>query len=563
MSYFGFHLQSPIDDWTMYIAAAANNGKPHRVFKGFEVEMSTTVKNLSPTTATVFRHYEAHQGQFLEPSAISPSEADRAADNFILRFKDSVVQHGNVDYVESLNETYAAGNPTNQKMAVAFDRAFIRRLKVHCPKTRPVVYTAASGNIHQTEFYVLYDLARECQAAGGAFGYHNYWSVVNGQSFVNSERHARDYHMRWAYLDEYLVSRGVRVKWMLGESGPIGAHGVGDEIGYWQNPDDGWKHPGTWNGNFDGYLSDLAAMDALFAKTRAAQEGRLIGATLFTTGRSFTGWPYFQIQKPEMGKFTQYLLDSDPTPPPPPPPPPPPDETFQDKAWRLSVEEQIRTGIPLNKDAALQKAIFGGGRIPVHREFHLEGWTFQAGEDLAGVKPRLLYGWKAGVPLIVIEGVEPEPPAPTDPWVFPLSWPVDNQRHSVNHPFDEPRIYDGKPAKHEGVDLYAQLGDLILAAAPGMVVWSSNQRRSGGESKYGEHIIVEHDDGVITWYCHLSKRYKSYGEAVERGEPIGEAGSTGNSSGVHLHFNVQHLDHGAPWPEYVVNDVIDPMLVME
>ena len=131
-------------------------------------------------------------------------------------------------------------------------------------------------------------------------------------------------------------------------------------------------------------------------------------------------------------------------------------------------------------------------------------------------------------------------------------WPVLNRYHSINHPFGEPRSW----GPHEGVDIYALTGDTIVACLDGTVVWASDQRRSGGDSKYGNHIIIEHDDGWITWYTHLSFMLSNVGDNVMRGEMIGEAGNTGNSSGPHLHLTVQHIGHGLDG--FIVPDVVDP-----
>lgn len=89
-----------------------------------------------------------------------------------------------------------------------------------------------------------------------------------------------------------------------------------------------------------------------------------------------------------------------------------------------------------------------------------------------------------------------------------------------------------------------------------MVVWASNQRRSGGDSLYGNHIIIEHDDGWITWYAHLHSALRIVGSHVKRGDSIGLAGNTGKSTGPHLHLTVQHVGHGVSG--YVVSDVVDP-----
>lgn len=405
MSYFGLHLQTPVTGWKEAVARAAAAGKPYRIVKSFWVEAGKTVKALSPSTVTVFRHNVEHKDPFLDKAIISPAHADEAADEFIFQFRDSVNQHGFVNYTESLNETYASRNLLNQQKAVAFDRAFIRRLKIHCPNTRPVVYTAASGNIDHDEYRVLLDLARECMYAGGAFGYHNYWSVVNSNTYVQSPNHAYDYHMRWSdSLDEYLVGAGIRVKHMLGESGPIGA----GQDGYWQKPDDGWLKNDVWNGSEDGYLRDLAAMDSLYRNSRAAQENRLLGATLFTTGEPHVGWDYFQIRGSMLDRLTDYVMGSEV-----PPPIPPPDEpaNFEQVVWALTSEMQKKgqNGIRLNADAGIQQQVsennrwFGTDYQVVTAEAVHDGRAVQAVESLSGNHPRLVYVWEEGKPIYFFE----------------------------------------------------------------------------------------------------------------------------------------------------------------
>ena len=397
-SYFGLHLQTPVDEWDSEILWAAEQGKPYVVVKAFWVEMGLIVKHLSPWTKTVYRYYLAHQQPFLDRALISPAEADAAADQFILMFKDSINQHGNIDYVESLNETYPSKDLLAQRKAVAFDRAFIRRLPVHCPATKPIVYTAPPGNIDHDEYGILLDLARECEAAGGAFGYHNYWSVVNKHSYVNSYSHARDYHMRWSdTLDAYLVLRGIRVKYMLGESGPIGA----SPDGYWQRPNDGWLASDVWNGDVDGYVSDLVAMDELYHISRAANEGRLIGATLFTSGNG-VGWDEFQVQQPLLGRVTDHIIDFTGE---------PMTDTFKEAAWKLTSDMQRfgQNGIRLNTEAGIQQRVnadndAGGHDLQiVTSETTLDGKTIQAAECKRGTTPRRVYVWAPGEAIYYFE----------------------------------------------------------------------------------------------------------------------------------------------------------------
>ena len=398
-SYFGLHLQTPVSEWDSEILHAAEEGKPYAVVKAFWVEMGKIVKQLSPHTITVFRHYVGHQQPFLDRAFISSVEADAAADEFIGMFKDSVNHHGNIDYVESLNETYAAHNLLNQQKAVAFDRAFIRRLPLHCPATKPIVYTAASGNIDHDEYWVLVELARECEAAGGAFGYHNYWSVVHKHSYAGSPGHAYDYHMRWAdSLDEFLVRRGIRVKYMLGESGPVGA----GPDGYWQLPDDGWLASNVWDGDVEGYVSDLVVMDNLFHNSRVAIEERLLGVTLFTSGNGI-GWHHFQVQQPMLGRVTDHIIDYTGE--------PMPINTFEEEVWNLTsaMQETGQNGIKLNTKAGIQQQIntdntnFGHDLQIVTSETTYDGKTVQAAECKRGTIPRRVYVWEAGQPIYHFE----------------------------------------------------------------------------------------------------------------------------------------------------------------
>jgi len=394
MSYFGLHLQTPVDEWDSEILWAAEQGKPYKVCKGFWVEMGKIVKQLSPSTSTVYRYWLDHQQPFLDRAIISPAEADAAADEFIFFFKDSINQHGDVDYVESLNETYPSANILTQRKAVAFDRAFIRRLAVHCPHTRPIVYTAPPGNIDHHEYDVLLPLAEECEAAGGAFGYHNYWSVVNSISYAASQGHAYDYQMRWAWsLDEYLVDRGIRVKWMLGESGPIGA-AVG---GYWQLPNDGWLLNSVWGGDIDGYMSDVEIMDEMYYSSIPGLEGRLIGATLFTSG--YAGWEPFQVQGSLLYRLTDHVINYDVI-----TPPPPPSNDFEEEAWRVTTEMQQngQNGIRLNANAGIQQQItednlyYGWDFQIVTAETDVQNKTVQAVESISGGPPRRVYVWEPG-----------------------------------------------------------------------------------------------------------------------------------------------------------------------
>lgn len=74
---------------------------------------------------------------------------------------------------------------------------------------------------------------------------------------------------------------------------------------------------------------------------------------------------------------------------------------------------------------------------------------------------------------------------------------------------------------------------------------------------YGKHVMLEHSDGWRTWYAHLSKIDVRVGDMVLQGQKIGEVGSTGNSTGPHLHLTVQQLGNGMSG--YWLPDIVDPL----
>ncbi|MBD2177713.1 peptidoglycan DD-metalloendopeptidase family protein [Pseudanabaena sp. FACHB-1998] len=87
---------------------------------------------------------------------------------------------------------------------------------------------------------------------------------------------------------------------------------------------------------------------------------------------------------------------------------------------------------------------------------------------------------------------------------------------------------------HQGIDIAAPIGTPILAAASGVVEYSS--WNDGG---YGNMIDIRHADGTITRYAHMNELYVKEGQTVSQGQTIGAMGSTGFSTGPHLHFEIR------------------------
>ncbi|MBQ3847625.1 MAG: peptidoglycan DD-metalloendopeptidase family protein [Clostridia bacterium] len=104
----------------------------------------------------------------------------------------------------------------------------------------------------------------------------------------------------------------------------------------------------------------------------------------------------------------------------------------------------------------------------------------------------------------------------------------------------------GLPAFHGGIDIAAPYGSNILAAAGGKVVVVSYSSGSGN------YIVVDHGGGIMTMYAHASKIVAKVGDTVKRGQVIALVGSTGASTGNHLHFEVR-----------VDNTKVDPLIYLD
>ncbi len=89
---------------------------------------------------------------------------------------------------------------------------------------------------------------------------------------------------------------------------------------------------------------------------------------------------------------------------------------------------------------------------------------------------------------------------------------------------------------HTGVDFCGNIGDPIIAADNGTVVFSG---WSGG---YGKVIKIDHNNGYITYYAHCNSLLAEVGEVVKKGETIATVGNTGNSTGPHVHFEIRYND---------------------
>lgn len=113
-------------------------------------------------------------------------------------------------------------------------------------------------------------------------------------------------------------------------------------------------------------------------------------------------------------------------------------------------------------------------------------------------------------------------------WPLPSSWnTLSSLFGSRIHPIT------GKPNNHTGIDIPASKNTNIYAAKSGVVTTSTYN------SSYGNYVVVSHSDGTSTLYAHMNSRAVSKGETVTQGQVIGYVGTTGSSTGYHLHFEIR------------------------
>lgn len=113
----------------------------------------------------------------------------------------------------------------------------------------------------------------------------------------------------------------------------------------------------------------------------------------------------------------------------------------------------------------------------------------------------------------------------------PSLWPTLSRSITSNFGYrSDP--FTGKSAFHAGVDISGEIGDPVYSAAAGTVVQAEHSPARGN------FIIIQHPNGLQTWYMHLSRISVSANDEVTKGEVIGKLGSTGRSTGPHLHFQV-------------------------
>ncbi|MDR0272656.1 MAG: M23 family metallopeptidase, partial [Clostridiales bacterium] len=113
-----------------------------------------------------------------------------------------------------------------------------------------------------------------------------------------------------------------------------------------------------------------------------------------------------------------------------------------------------------------------------------------------------------------------------------FAWPVPTHSQVASGYGNRPDPFTGRTAFHSGIDITAPAGTRINAAEAGIV------RFAGWGAGWGNYIVIDHADGFSTLYAHNSRNRVSAGARVTRGQHIADVGTTGRSTGNHLHFEI-------------------------
>lgn len=127
------------------------------------------------------------------------------------------------------------------------------------------------------------------------------------------------------------------------------------------------------------------------------------------------------------------------------------------------------------------------------------------------------------------EGIARRVPVPKGSLL--LHWPLGQVVPSSSFGYRRDPV-NGSLRFHSGIDLSSPPDAAVYAAAPGVVVFAA---WSGG---YGKYVVIEHGNGVRTHYAHLQHLFVEAGSPIDQRSPVGTVGSTGRSTGPHLHYGV-------------------------
>jgi murein DD-endopeptidase MepM/ murein hydrolase activator NlpD len=169
---------------------------------------------------------------------------------------------------------------------------------------------------------------------------------------------------------------------------------------------------------------------------------------------------------------------------------------------------------------------------PMASDFNVEFDTLDLGSDLGRFEARLADREQQ---LEILESLLSNRKLQAQSWLSGL--PVEKGWIS-SHYGKRTDPFSGQPAMHHGIDFAGKEGSNVVAVAAGVVTWT------GDRSGYGQTVEISHGDGYVTRYAHNKQNLVAPGDVVRKGQAIALMGSTGRSTGAHVHYEV--YKHGRP-----------------
>lgn len=551
----GLHIQTPVPDWNRTLTRFPDGTWIKAVDN---VQLLDEAKRLHPGIKTVLRHW--YDGGQIFGTTDQLVLRNRAREFFNTFIDGTFAQFAhNVDAIEEWNE-YNATSHTGQDLAerVAWADAVSwvwsneYRTVPKYAHIRLVLGNVAIGNDLPWQ-YAKFAYERDC-----ILGYHPYVPVRDNQTLANEWDY---YSGRWAVMDAAFRQRGYYCQWLFTEFGPVGYSGEAS-----LNALDGWRHSTVCGADTESYINIIDYWLKRTSSWNSEHGNRALGAVLFTTGGG-AQWQHFETRQPEIDAISEYMGGWS-VPPPIEPPPLPIIREYARTVHLLpqnATDEQAHNvlGVALpNKQSVVWSAddavMNPNDKQAILTAKHVIVWGDVPGGSLTG--------WEQWVR----DHYSPYPDTMTyrsfaefEAFRF-THWPTEFKTGGllgggINQVFGaNPENYEPLPG-HDGIDMHTLTGSPIRAAADGVVYRVHTDPTSHA---YGIHVRIQHSDGFKSIYGHLSAAHVLEGDPVFAGMTIGYGGSTGNSTGPHLHFGMKQdgsTAAGSAWPF----DLIDPWPYME
>ena len=186
----------------------------------------------------------------------------------------------------------------------------------------------------------------------------------------------------------------------------------------------------------------------------------------------------------------------------------------------LASEVSVAYGLNKPAHAGNFSALGSNETLTPNVKDSMEQYTFLASATYGQIYHEYAHGWQTNA--------------------RPSLWPVEGAVRSAFGTRNDP--FSGEGVFHTGIDLAAARGTPVHVTADGVIT------RAGWDGGYGKLVVVDHGNGLETYYAHLSQFLVVPGQEVSRGEVIALSGGTGHSTGPHVHYEVRL--HGTPLNPY-------------